>query len=176
MRLLSLAALPLAVALLAHTPPTSTAATQPNHRREAVQKEVRQFMSNWVSHWEHLDLERAMEGESDAPDFLYADVDGRQYDKAGLRKLCLDMLAGMASEKVFTHKDHVYVLAEDAAVYAWSGAVEFTQKDGVVMRAEPYSATFLLRHGQGGWKIVLQHESALPPHPVHPVAPETKAP
>jgi ketosteroid isomerase-like protein len=135
-------------------------------QQTAIRQEVDQFMKAWIAAWERLDLETAMKGEADTPDFLYADVDGNQYDKAGLRKLCVDMVAFCSAEKVITQKERIYVLASDAALYAWHGAVELIQKDGTVMRVDPYNASFLLKRIEGSWKIVLQHESALPPQPV----------
>jgi ketosteroid isomerase-like protein len=140
-------------------------------QQTAIRQEVDQFMKAWIAAWERLDLEAAMKGEADTPEFLYADVDGNQYDKAGLRKLCVDMVANCTGEKVITQKERIYVLAPDAALYAWHGAVEFTQKDGTVMRIDPYNASFLLKRIDGSWTIVLQHESALPPQPVKPAAP-----
>ena len=140
-------------------------------QQTAIRQEVDQFMKAWIAAWERLDLETAMKSEADTPDFLYADVDGNQYDKPGLCKLCVDMVATCTGEKVLTQKERIYVLAPDAALYAWHGAVEFTQKDGSVMRIDPYNASFLLKKTDGSWKIVLQHESALPPQPVKPAAP-----
>jgi ketosteroid isomerase-like protein len=150
---------------------SASAADLTQTQQTAVRQEVDQFMKSWIAAWERLDLETVMKGEADTPDFLYADVDGNQYDKAGLRKFCVDLVANCTGEKVITQKERFYVLAPDAALYAWHGAVEFTQKDGTVMRVDPYNASFLLKRIEGNWKIVLQHESALPPQPVKPVPP-----
>ena len=140
-------------------------------QQSAIRQEVDQFMKTWIAACERLDLESMMKGEADTSDFLYADVDGNQYDKAGLRKLCVDMVASCSAEKVITQKERTYVLAPDAALYAWHGAVDLIQKDSTVMRIEPYNASFLLKRIDGNWKIVLQHESALPPQPVKPAPP-----
>lgn len=150
------------------TPLVSAEPWTPAQDEAAIEKEVTRFLKEWIGHWERLDLESAMKAEADTPDFLYVDVDGRQYDKAGLRKLCADMLAGCTSEKIITHRERVHVLARDAAVFAWHGSVEFTQKDGTTLRVDPYSVTFLLKRMDGQWRILLQHESALPPQPVKP--------
>jgi hypothetical protein len=50
----------------------------------------------------------------------------------------------------------------------WHGAVDLIQKDGSVLRCDPYNATFLFERFGGTWKIVFQHESGLPPQPVAP--------
>jgi hypothetical protein len=46
--------------------------------------------------------------------------------------------------------------------------VDLIQKDGPVLRADPYNAGFLFKRLGGTWKIVFQQESCLPPQPFAP--------
>jgi hypothetical protein len=46
--------------------------------------------------------------------------------------------------------------------------VDLIQKDGPVLRADPYNAGFLFKRLGGTWKIVFQQESCLPPQPAKP--------
>lgn len=139
-----------------------------------VRTEVTQAMHAWIGSWERLDFDGVMKAMADTPDFVFCDVDGKQYDRAAFRKSVTEMLANCSAEKVETKKERVYVLAPDAALYVWLGSVEFTQKDGSILRVDPYSASFLFKKFGQNWQIVTQHESAPPPQALKPAELEPK--
>lgn len=135
-----------------------------------IRQEVSQVLQEHISGAEHVDCAAALKFAADVPEFRYADSDGKQYDYAGYKKVTTDLLAGMSAIKVVTRNQEILVLGPDTALVIWHGAVDLTQKDGSVLRADPYNAGFLFKRFGGTWMMVFQQESCLPPHPVAPQA------
>lgn len=137
-------------------------------KQAAIRQEVGQVMQDYTAACEHIDCAAALSFAADVPEFRYADTDGKQYDYAGFKKLVAEFFAGFSAQKATTRNQDILVLDPDTALVIWHGAIDLTQKDGSVLRADPYNATFLFKRLGGTWKIVFQHESGLPPQPVPP--------
>jgi len=134
----------------------------------AIRQEVSQALKDYFAVCEHLDLAAQLGFHADVPEFRFADIDGKEYDYAGFRKLVTDLFAGLSTLKCTAQNQEILVLSPDAALVIWHGVLAFTQKDGSALRWDDYNGTFLFRRIGGAWKIAYQHESGLPPQPVAP--------
>ena len=141
-------------------------ADRPEADETAVRQDVDQAMKDFTAAVERLDLAGALKFRADVPEFSYADTDGKLYDYAAAKNIMTETFAGCATLKTFKQRQEISMLGPDAALVDWNGAIEFTQKDGTVLRVDPYTIAFLFKRLNGSWKIVHQHESALPPQPV----------
>lgn len=156
------------VALLAFAAGSAFSATLSEKQQTAIRQEVTQVMQDYLATSEHLDCAGVLRFHADVPEFRYADIDGKQYDYAASTKNTTDLFAGLSALKCTLRSQDILVLGRDTALAIWHGAVDLIQKDGSVLRANPYNAAFLFRRFGGTWKIVYQHESGLPPQPAKP--------
>ena len=143
------------------TPPPLTEAEQ-----AAIRAEVTAAAKTLLAAAEALDLEAVERLSHDGPDFLFVMPDGRVLTFAEMKKVGGEIFASLSGQKMITQKERVIVLAPEAALYVWQGRNDLVQKDGVVMTADPYGATYLFRKIGGAWKFAYAHESALPYQPV----------
>ena len=131
----------------------------------AIRQEVTQVMQEYIAAMEHVDSAAVLRFAADVPEFRYADVDGKQYDYAGFKKLVTELFAGFTAQKATTRKQEIHVLGPDTALGIWHGAGDMIQKDGSVLRCNDYNLTCLFKRLGDAWKVVFQHESGLPPQP-----------
>jgi ketosteroid isomerase-like protein len=148
---------------------------RPKVDEAAIKQEVAQALQGFIVACDRIDLDGTLGFEADVPEFRYADTDGQLYEYPAFKKLLAETFAGSVAQKVLTQRQEISVFGPDAALVAWHGSVELTQKDGTVVRSDPYNATFLFKRLGGTWRIVYQHESGLPPQPVKPAALPTPA-
>ena len=132
----------------------------------AIRQEVTAVMQDYTVACERVDFAGALKFAAESPEFRYADTDGKLYDYPAFKKLLGEIFAPFTAQKAFTQRQEITVLGPDAALVAWHGALELTQKDGAVLRSDPYNVTCVFKRLGGAWKIVYQHESGLPPQPV----------
>ncbi len=140
------------------TPQQSDQLTQ--QQKDQIKAEVKASCdSMWVK-WERLDAVATMGYVSDSPDFVAYNPDGSRVDFEGFKKMVMGMVGTLAAVKLAPLREDVYVLAKDAAVYAWFGKSEIVMNSGEKITYEPDAETFVLNKVAGHWKIVYAHESA----------------
>ena len=134
----------------------------------AIRDEVMATVKALFAAAESLDMEAGKRLVIDGPEFFYVMPDGAVLSLAELMKYGSEMLATLSDQVFITQKEHLIVLGRDTALYVWQGRNARTQKDGTVVRSDPYAATYLLRKVDGVWKLAYAHESGLPYQPVKP--------
>jgi steroid delta-isomerase-like uncharacterized protein len=139
-------------------------------KQAAIRQELTQVMQDYTAACEHVDCAAAMKFAADVPEFRYADIDGKQYDYAGFNKVSTDFFAGFSAMKATTRNQEILVLGADTAFVIWHGACDLIQKDGTVLRSDPYNITCLFKRFDGTWKFVFSQESGVPFQPGPPQA------
>lgn len=134
----------------------------------AIRDEVMPTVKALIAAAEALDMEAGKRMVLDGPEFLYVMPDGSVLNLAEVMKFGSEMFATLSDQVFITQKEHLIVLGPDTALYVWQGRNDLTQKDGTVVRSDPYAATYLLRKVDGAWKLAYAHESGLPYQPVKP--------
>ena len=153
-------------ALLGFAASSAFAAPLSEKQQAAVREEVARAMQNFVAACERADLAGTLAFMADVPEFRYADPEGKLLDYATAKQGLGEWFGQCSAQRVLPQRQEIAVLGIDAALVEWHGALELVLKDGAVLRADPYNASFLFRRMDGAWKIVYQHESGLPPQPV----------
>ena len=166
----------LLAALFGFTARAAIAADLTERQQAAIRQEVDHAMKGFIAGCERIDVGSTLKFEADVPEFRFADTDGQLYDYPAFKKNLTTLFAGSSAQKIITQRQEIAVLGIDAALVEWHGALELVLKDGAVLRADPYNASFLFRRMDGAWKIVYQHESGPPPQPVPPAVQAPKAP
>jgi len=133
-------------------------------QKTTIRQEVLQVMKPFFAEAERMDpnVEKTC---LDNPDFAYASIDGKSYAYPEFKKMWAEAVSQFASQSFVIRGEKVIVLAPDAALYCWCGANDMVQKNGTVLRADPYCGTYLLRKMGGTWKVTYMHESSLPMAP-----------
>ena len=162
-------------ALLGFAAGSAFAADLTEKHQAAIREEVARAMQNFVAACERADLAGTLAFMADVPEFRYADPEGKLLDYPAAKQGLTEWFGGCSAQRVLTQRQEILVLGPDAALVAWHGALELVLKNGTVLRADPYNATFLFKQFGGAWKIAYQHESGPPPQPVKPAALPTPA-
>jgi len=136
----------------------------------AIRDEVMPTVKAVFAVSESLDMEAGERMALDGPDFFYLMPDGKVLSLAEMMAIGRELVPSLSGQKLITQRDHLIVLGRDAALYVWQGRNDLVQKDGTVLRADPYAATYLFRRVDGVWKFAYAHESGLPYQPVQPDA------
>jgi ketosteroid isomerase-like protein len=136
----------------------------------AIRQEVLQAAKSMWAAAAKMDPDMMAIFGQDGPDFTFIMPDGKIYtSSAEFNTMWREMAAQFPAQKMTTHVEKVIVLAPDAALYLWQGGDDLIQKDGAVLRSDPYAGTYLCRKVGNEWKFVYGHESGLPLAPVKPV-------
>jgi hypothetical protein len=144
-------------------------------QKAAISQEVVQAVKPLFAAAEKLDVDGLMKLCEDGPDLAFAMSDGKTFKGPELRQATADVFKLFSSQKLVTKSERVMVLGPDTALYLWTGCNDMVQKDGAVLRSDPYAATYLYRKVGNEWKFAYGHESGLPWAPVKTEgAPEKK--
>jgi ketosteroid isomerase-like protein len=135
-------------------------------QKSAIGQEVIQAVKPLFAAAEKLDVDAMMKLCVDGPELSFVMADGKVFKGPDLQQACKEIFKTFASQKLNTKTERVLVLAPDVALYLWTGGNDMIQKDGVVLRSDPYSATYLYRKVGNVWKFAYGHESGLPWAPV----------
>lgn len=135
-------------------------------QQATIQQEVLQAGRQIISAIERLDLEAIMQLCMYTPDFAFTQPGGKTFTLAGLRKASGELFGALASQKMIRKHEHVIVLGPDAALFTWTGCNDLVQKDGTVLRSDPYACTYLFRKVGGRWLFAFGQESGLPFAPI----------
>jgi hypothetical protein len=127
---------------------------------EQIKADVKAVCDTMWAKWEKLDASLAIDLMADVPDFVSYNPDGSRSDFQAMKKMLTDMPPTLTLVKLSPQREDVYVLAKDAAVYAWFGKSEIVMKSGEKTVYDPDAETFVMKKIDGKWKIVYIQESA----------------
>lgn len=144
-------------------------------QQAAIRDEVLQAVKPMLAAFEKVDIDAALKLAQDGPAFELVMPDGKAIAFAEFKKGGGEFFAALSSQKLVPRKEKVLVLAPDAALYLWQGRYDMTQKDGAVLRSDPYALTYLYRKVEGKWMFICGHESGLPHQPVKAEEPAVKS-
>ncbi|GLH72959.1 hypothetical protein GETHLI_14610 [Geothrix limicola] len=153
----------LAVALAAPAQPQETLSEA---QQAQIRAEVLQAVKPLLAAVERLDIQAMRTLSHKSPEFSFVMPDGTSYGFEEVLATAKELFANLSGQKMITQKERVLVLAPDAALYLWQGRNDVMQKDGVLLRSDPYCCTYLYRKVDGQWKFAYGHESGLPSQPV----------
>jgi ketosteroid isomerase-like protein len=131
-----------------------------------IWREVEQVAKDYLAAINRLDPDAVLKFTADAPKFCHVGIDGKQFDQAEFKQFLTEAFAGFSARTAAAQSQDIRVLDPDTAFVVWRGAVELTRKDGPILRLDPYALTCLFKRVRLFWRVVAQHESALPPRSV----------
>ena len=102
---------------------------------------------------------------TDGPDFRIVWFNGRTNTFQEAVQTWKVFTLRAASSKCDCLKEHVQLLDSETALYSWQGTMEVREKDGTVLRFNPFSETGLFRKVSETWKIASKTQSGVPTRP-----------
>jgi ketosteroid isomerase-like protein len=100
---------------------------------------------------------------ADSPYFLSISADGKMSELDEFRKLCGGYYSRLKEQSVVTLQEKVQVLDKSTVILAWTGSITAYFKNGDIIEMANYTITSVFRKFGGEWKVIHDHESALPP-------------
>jgi hypothetical protein len=146
----------------APAPAPASAPTLPPAQQAEIARDVLQVAHQVLAATERLDLEAILRICLVSPDFAFTQAGGKTFNFAEMRKSGSELFGSLASQKMVRKNEHVIVLGPDAALFTWTGRNDLVQKDGTVLRSDPYACTYLFRKASGTWRFAFGQESGLP--------------
>lgn len=126
-------------------------------------KEVRRVYHKITEHSEKAQLDSFLSYYDDSPHFLSFSADGRMSDAKAFRELCGEYYGSLKAQKVITISEQYRVMDETLVIVGWTGNITATLNNGNIIKMKNYSITSVFNKIEGRWKIIHDHESALPP-------------
>ncbi|MBI4913712.1 MAG: nuclear transport factor 2 family protein [Acidobacteria bacterium] len=154
--------LPLLFALLAVPGCKGRESTLTEFQKAQVTEEVLAAMKPLAEAFARVDIEAALRMCHRSPDFGLVMPEGKALGFEELRALGKEMAGGLQKQTFTPAREKVIVVSPDAALYCWQGRIDLLQKDGAILRSDPYSLTYLIRKVEGRWSFAYGHESGVP--------------
>ena len=98
-----------------------------------------------------------------SPDFLSISADGKRSDYQEFKKLCGEYYSGLEKQTLITTQQKLQIIEKNLVIVSWTGNITAYLKNGDTIKMNNYSITSLFKKTDGKWKIIYDHESALPP-------------
>jgi ketosteroid isomerase-like protein len=125
--------------------------------------EVRRVYHKITVHSEKAQLDAFLSYYDDSPHFLSFSADGKMSDATVFRKLCSEYYNSLKGQTVTTISEKYHVIDANLVIVGWTGNILAVLKNGEIIKMDNYSITSIFKKIDGKWKIIHDHESALPP-------------
>lgn len=131
--------------------------------KETIKKQLHNTVENLLSNFEKGDIESALEPYLHSDDFKSVSYDGSIVDFKKLKSDNEEVIKNFPTVKFITEKEDFNFLTNEIVLYLWSGKIELITDKGEKWKFDPETATLIFKKIDNQWKIIFQHESALPP-------------
>jgi ketosteroid isomerase-like protein len=127
--------------------------------KENLEKETSGIVRAIVDNLHKGNLEKAMEPYDTTADFIHVangSVKGFKAFEESNRQAF-----EMVEKQQYSNEKFRYSLVDkDQVVMTWTAVMDLTFKNGLTMKADPFTATLIFKKKDGEWKIVYSHESS----------------
>ena len=125
--------------------------------------EIKATFEKMISHSQQAKLDTFLDYYDDSPHFLSISADGKISTYPQFREACRVYYQGLVKQTVSTLQEKFQVLDETLVIMGWTGNIRAELRNGDNMIMNNYSITSVFKKINGKWKVIHDHESALPP-------------
>ena len=125
--------------------------------------EVKTVFSKITEYSQKAQVDSFLSCYADSPDFLQISADGKVNNYEELKKACTEYYGSLKEQNSITLEEKFQVLDTNLVIMAWRGNIIAEFKNGDEMKMNNYSITSVFKKINGKWKVIHDHESALPP-------------
>ena len=130
---------------------------------ENIADDVKNIYYKITEHSKKAHLDSFLSFYDDSPNFLSISADGKMSNYDEFKRACSQYYSSIKEQAIVTTREKFNVLDKNLVVVSWTGNIIASFKNGDVAKMINYSITSLFKKVDGEWKIIYDHESALPP-------------
>lgn len=125
--------------------------------------EVKSTYSQLMEHSKKAELDSFLSYYDSSPYFQSISADGNMSNYEAFKEACSGYYNSLRKQSITTTKQEFQVVERDLVIVSWTGDIIADLKNGDTIRMINYSITSVFKKKDSQWKIVHDHESALPP-------------
>lgn len=129
----------------------------------AVIKNVKDCYAKITEFSRKAQLDPFLSYYDDSPLFLSINAEGKMSNYEDFKDACSNYYNSLKEQNVITIREKFHVLDKNLVIVAWTGNIIAHFKNGDTAKMNNYSITSVFKKINGNWKIIHDHESALPP-------------
>jgi len=140
-----------------------TAAQLTSQEQETTKREVTEVVGTIFRNLQNMDAEALYQSYSDSPDFIQITTEGSMLGFQQAKNLHANWFLSLTSLRVTSLKETFRFLPGNTVIYSWLGKFDMATKQGVLLKSEMFTITFIFSKTGNQWKVVHQQGSSLPP-------------
>ena len=126
-------------------------------------KDVKDSYDKMTEYSKKAQLDSFLSYYDDSPYFLSISADGKMSNYEEFKNACGEYYNSLKEQRVITTQEKFQVLDETLVIVGWTGNIIANFKNGDIVKMNNYSITSVFKKIDGRWKVIHDHESALPP-------------
>jgi len=132
-------------------------------KTDTVIKEIKEIYGEITGHSENARVDAFLSFYDDSPSFLSISSEGKMSNYEEFKEACHEYYGALKEQTVTTIAQKFQVIDSTLVIVGWTGNIIARFLNGDIMNMRNYSITSVFRKMDGNWKIIHDHESALPP-------------
>lgn len=125
--------------------------------------EVKDSYNKITAYSKQAQLDSFMSYYDNSPFFISISADGKMSSYEEFKKLCTEYYNALKEQNIATIQEKFHVVDETTVIVSWTGNIIANFKNGDMIKMNNYSITSVFKLIDGKWKVIHDHESALPP-------------
>ncbi|MCU0289431.1 MAG: nuclear transport factor 2 family protein [Acidobacteria bacterium] len=126
-------------------------------------KEVKSHYEKITEYSQKARVDSFLSYYDDSPDFLSFASDGKMSNYEEFKRACNEYYHSIREQRIITIHEKFHVIDARLVIAGWTGNIIALLKNGDTLKMNNYSITSVFRKTDGKWKVIHDHESALPP-------------
>jgi ketosteroid isomerase-like protein len=126
-------------------------------------KNVKDSYTKITEYSKNAQLDSFLGCYDNSPNFLSIGADGKMSNYEEFKKACTEYYNSLKEQSIITTQEKFHVLDKNLVIVGWTGNIIANLKNGDTVKMNNYSITSLFKMVEGKWKVIHDHESALPP-------------
>jgi ketosteroid isomerase-like protein len=126
-------------------------------------KDVKDSYDKITEYSKKAQLDSFLSYYDDSPYFLSVSADGKMSNYEEFKNACGEYYNSLKEQRIITTQEKFQVLDETLVIVGWTGNIIANFKNGDIVKMNNYSITSVFKKIDGRWKVIHDHESALPP-------------
>jgi ketosteroid isomerase-like protein len=130
---------------------------------EKIIKDVKKIYDRITECSQRAQLDTFLSYYDNSSSFLSFSSDGKMSNYEDFKQACRKYYLSLREQTVTTIQEKFNVLDANLVIVGWTGNITAIFKNGEIMKMDNYSITSVFKKVDGSWKVIHDHESALPP-------------
>lgn len=125
--------------------------------------EVKSMYSQLIDHSKKAELDSFLGYYDSSPYFQSISADGNMSNYEVFKEACSGYYNSLQKQSITTTRQEFQVVDRNLVIVSWTGDIIADLRNGNTIKMTNYSITSVFKKNDGRWKVIHDHESALPP-------------